>query len=101
MTSWRRDSPGSRVWLSSKEKPPEFFENEGAWKRAVQPAPSRSKGRWLEAKAGIRTRGHLVALTVAAQRRLHTGLSLFSAASMRLSMSDSPPDATILLQRSS
>ena len=68
---------------------------------ACSPARALSlEGRWLETEAGIRTRGRTVALTVAAQRRLHTGLSLFlrreyAVVNVR---PDKPSDATILLQ---
>jgi len=68
---------------------PWFFEKEGACNPRSSARALSLEGRWLETEAGIRTRGHVVALTVAAQRRFRTGLSLFSAASMRLSITRS------------
>src|SRR5258708_36789093 len=60
-----------------QKETPWFFDNGGGLQTRSSARALSLEGRWLETEAGIRTCGHTVALTVAAQRRLHTGLSLF------------------------
>src|SRR5713101_1724351 len=100
MTRCRRLSPGVCVWLCSNKNPLVLRERRGLLP-PVHAGALSLEGRWLEAEAGIRTRGHVVALTVAAQCRLHTGLSLvlrreYAVVNVR---PDKLPDTPILLQR--
>jgi hypothetical protein len=81
------------------QREPLFFANEGGLQTYEAARALSLEGRWLETEAGIRTRGPAVALTVAAQRRFRTGLSLVLRREYAVVNNQvDRPDAKILLQ---